>query len=121
MDGQELAERVARQIRRLPQDRESLMKAIVGAFSAQELLGERLDELLDAIAYAILWRTQYTSKQEAHGYHGRTITSAVSRAVLSWERDVTDAEQERMLLGTRLHVLVSRQEDGWNAEVTEEE
>lgn len=119
MDGQELAERVARQIRKLPQDRESLMKAVVGAFSAQELLGERLDQLLGTVIHCILWRTQYVASRGEQGFSGNTITFAVARTLLKWERDVIEAEQQELLLGTRLHVLVTKTEDGWTADVDE--
>jgi hypothetical protein len=121
MDGQELAERIALQIRKLPQDRESLMKAVVGAFSAQELLGERLDQLLGSVAQCILWRTQYVAKQREKGCFGKTITAAAARAVLNWEREVIETEQHDMLLGTRLHVLVTKTDKGWTAQVTQED
>jgi len=121
MDGHELAERVAAQIRKLPQDRESLMKAVVSAFSAQELLGERLDQLLGSVAHCILWRTQYAARRHEDGFHGRTVAAAAARALLAWERDLLDAGQQDLVLGTRLHVLVTRAEKGWSADVTEQD
>jgi len=121
MDGHKLAERVARQIRRLPQDRESLMKAVVGAFSAQELLGERLDQFLEGLIQCILLRTQYTPERGAQGYSASTITAAAARALLDWERDLIESEQDSLMLGRRLHVLVKKEGQEWVAQVTEED
>jgi hypothetical protein len=120
MDGQELAERIARHLRRLPQDRESLMKALVAALSAQELVGEQIERVLGMLVHTLVRRTQYVPSRDSSGYCARTATGAVLCAMIAWERDLIDSGQENLLLGTELRVSLHKSDDGWVARVTEE-
>ncbi len=120
MDGQELAERIARHLRRLPEDREALMKALVAALSAQELVGEKIEQALGVLLHTLIRRTQYVPTVRQDGFCARTAAGAVLCAMIAWERDVIDSGQENLLLGTELKVALHKVGEGWVARVTDE-